>query len=76
QALKRGREVTLVTTRQAFKPDSQKNLTIIEITNVDSLKETLEHLVKTHQALINSMAVSDYTHVYMAGLDELRSNEY
>lgn len=75
QALKRGHEVTLVTTRQAVKPDSQKNLTIIEITNVDSLKETLEPLVKTHQALIHSMAVSDYTPVYMTGLDELRATE-
>ncbi|HEM3165776.1 phosphopantothenate--cysteine ligase [Streptococcus suis] len=75
QALKRGHEVTLVTTRQAVKPDSQKNLTIIEITNVDSLKETLEPLVKSHQALIHSMAVSDYTPVYMAGLDELRATE-
>lgn len=75
QALKRGHEVTLVTTRQAVKPNSQKNLTIIEITNVDSLKEILEPLVKTHQALIHSMAVSDYTPVYMTGLDELRATE-
>ncbi|WP_024378562.1 phosphopantothenate--cysteine ligase [Streptococcus suis] len=75
QALKGGHEVTLVTTKQAVKPDSQKNLTIIEITNVDSLKETLEPLVKNHQALIHSMAVSDYTPVYMTGLEEVQATE-
>lgn len=75
QALKNGHEVTLVTTKQAVKPEPQKNLTIIEITNVESLKSTLEPLVKKHQALIHSMAVSDYTPVYMTGLDEVRETK-
>lgn len=75
QALKDGHEVTLVTTKQAVKPLPQKNLTIIEITNVESLKSTLEPLVKTHQALIHSMAVSDYTPVYMTGLEEVEATE-
>lgn len=75
QALRIGHEVTLVTTKQAVKPEPQKNLTIIEITNVESLKSTLEPLVKTHQALIHSMAVSDYTPVYMTGLDEVQATE-
>lgn len=75
QALKIGHEVTLVTTKQAVKPEPQKNLTIIEITNVESLKSTLEPLVKTHHALIHSMAVSDYTPVYMTGLDEVQATE-
>lgn len=75
QALKGGHEVTLVTTKQAVKPLPQKNLTIIEITNVESLKATLEPLVKTHQALIHSMAVSDYTPVYMTGLEEVEATE-
>lgn len=72
QALARGHEVTLVTTKQAVKPTFHPHLTIVEITNVESLKETLEPLVKTHQVLIHSMAVSDYTPVYMTGLDEVR----
>ncbi|HFI0255455.1 TPA: phosphopantothenate--cysteine ligase [Streptococcus suis] len=75
QALKRGHEVTLVTTKQAVKPTSHDKLTVIQITDVDSLKSTLEPLVKTHHALIHSMAVSDYTPVYMTGLDELRETE-
>ncbi|HFI0213205.1 TPA: phosphopantothenate--cysteine ligase [Streptococcus suis] len=75
QALKDGHEVTLVTTKQAVKPHPQKNLSIIEITNVESLKSTLEPLVKTHHALIHSMAVSDYTPVYMTGLEEVQASE-
>ncbi|NQJ70701.1 phosphopantothenate--cysteine ligase [Streptococcus suis] len=75
QALRIGHEVTLVTTKQAVKPEPQKNLTIIEITNVESLQSTLEPLVKTHHVLIHSMAVSDYTPVYMAGLDEVQATE-
>ncbi len=75
QALNGGHEVTLVTTKQAVKPEPQNNLTIIEITNVESLKSTLDPLVKTHQALIHSMAVSDYTPVYMTGLEEVQATE-
>lgn len=75
QALKIGHEVTLVTTKQAVKPEPQQNLTIIEITNVESLQSTLEPLVKTHQVLIHSMAVSDYTPVYMTGLEEVQATE-
>ncbi|HEL9629693.1 TPA: phosphopantothenate--cysteine ligase [Streptococcus suis] len=75
QALRIGHEVTLVTTKQAVKPEPQQNLTIIEISNVESLQSTLEPLVKTHHALIHSMAVSDYTPVYMTGLEEVQSTE-
>lgn len=75
QALRIGHEVTLVTTKQAVKPEPQKNLTIIEITNVESLQSTLEPLVKTHHVLIHSMAVSDYTPVYMTGLEEVQATE-
>ncbi|HEM6399192.1 TPA: phosphopantothenate--cysteine ligase [Streptococcus suis] len=75
QALRIGHKVTLVTTKQAVKPEPQKNLTIIEISNVESLKSTLEPLVKTHHALIHSMAVSDYTPVYMTGLKEVEATE-
>lgn len=71
RALAAGHEVTLVTTKQAVKPAPQTNLTIIEITNVASLLETLEPLVKSHQACIHSMAVSDYTPVYMTDLAEV-----
>ncbi|HFU3844090.1 TPA: phosphopantothenate--cysteine ligase [Streptococcus suis] len=75
QALRIGHEVTLVTTKQAVKPEPQEKLTIIEISNVESLQSTLEPLVKTHHVLIHSMAVSDYTPVYMTGLDEVKATE-
>lgn len=75
QALERGHEVSLVTTKQAIKPQPHERLTIHEISNVDSLMKSLEPLVKSHHALIHSMAVSDYTPVYMTGLEEVRSIE-
>ena len=75
KALDAGHEVTLVTTKQAVKPAPHERLTIVQITNVESLKATLEPLVNTHQALIHSMAVSDYTPVYMTGLDELKNTD-
>lgn len=70
-----GHEVTLVTTKAAIKPEKQSNLTICEITNVASLKETLETLVKIHPVLIHSMAVSDYSPVYMTGIEEVAASK-
>lgn len=75
ESLKQGHQVTLVTTTAAVKPESVANLTIHEISNVQSLKETLEPLVKTHDVLIHSMAVSDYTPVYMTGLAEVEATQ-
>lgn len=69
--LSKGHQVTLVTTKQAVKPLEQANLTIQLISNVESLLTTLEPLVKSHDVLIHSMAVSDYTPVYMTDLEEL-----
>lgn len=71
RALALGHEVTLVTTKQAGKPAQHPNLTLIQITNVASLLAAMEPLVKTHQVCIHSMAVSDYTPVYMTDLSEL-----
>lgn len=65
-------EVTLVTTKSAVKPESHPHLTLHIIDNVDSLMNNLEPLVKTHDVLIHSMAVSDYTPVYMTDLTELK----
>ncbi|MBM7642008.1 phosphopantothenate--cysteine ligase [Streptococcus loxodontisalivarius] len=73
--LAQGHEVTLVTTKQAVKPASQPNLNLHEISNVESLLTTMEGLVKTHDVLIHSMAVSDYTPVYMTDIDELEKTE-
>lgn len=73
--LEAGFDVTLVTTKQAMKPEPSPGLSILEITNVASLLEALEPLVKNHDILIHSMAVSDYTPVYMTGLDEVAASE-
>lgn len=70
-----GHEVTLVTTKQAVKPAPQDRLTIIEISDVASLLDTLEPLVKTHHVCLHSMAVSDYTPVYMTDLDEVEKTD-
>lgn len=63
--------MTLVTTASAIKPKKRANLSIIEITDVNNLIETLEPLVKSHHVLIHSMAVSDYTPIYMTDLIEV-----
>lgn len=73
--LDQGHKVTLVTTKQAVKPDPHANLDIKLITNVASLLETMEPLVKSHDVLIHSMAVSDYTPVYMTDLAELEETD-
>ncbi|EMC52601.1 phosphopantothenate--cysteine ligase [Streptococcus mutans] len=64
-------QVTLVTTASAIKPKKRANLSIIEITDVNNLIEILEPLVKSHHVLIHSMAVSDYTPIYMTDLTEV-----
>ena len=74
--LQNGHEVTLVTTKGAVKPQKQLNLTTYIVSNVDSLVETLEPLVKTHDVFIHSMAVSDYAPLYMTDLDEIENAEH
>lgn len=64
-----GHQVTLVCGRQAVRPNSQKNLIVQTVTDVQNLIDTLQPLVKTHHALIHAMAVSDYTPVYMTDLN-------
>ena len=74
--LEKGYQVTLVTTKEAVKPKDHPLLTVQIITNVDSLLSTLEPLVKTHDVFIHSMAVSDYTPVYMTDLNEVEQAEH
>ena len=73
--LQKGHQVTLVTTKSAVKPQAQAGLDINIVTDVASLAETLEPLVKTHQVLIHSMAVSDYRPVYMTDLAKLQTTK-
>ena len=72
--LDKGDQVTLVTTPKAVRPAAHPNLTIVQIENVAELLESLEPLVHTHDALIHAMAVSDYTPVYMTGLETVAAS--
>ena len=69
-----GHEVCLITTRSALKPEPHPHLTILEIKNTNDLLLEMKERVPNYQVLIHSMAVSDYTPVYMTGLDEVRTS--
>lgn len=68
--LKAGHVVTLVTTPSAIKPEQQDRLNILSVTSVSNLLDVLPSLVSSHDVCIHSMAVSDYTPVYMTSLQE------
>lgn len=73
--LEAGHQVCLITTSQAVKPSAQQGLTIIEIKNTADLLQTMKDTIMDYQVLIHSMAVSDYTPVYMAGFDEVQASQ-
>ena len=69
-----GHEVCLITTPSAIKPEPHPNLSIREIKNSNDLLFEMKGCVQDYQVLIHSMAVSDYTPVYMTGLDEVKTS--
>ncbi|MBX5325307.1 phosphopantothenate--cysteine ligase [Streptococcus cristatus] len=69
-----GHEVCLITTKRALKPEAHPNLIIREIDNTNDLLVVMQELVKEYQVLIHSMAVSDYTPVYMTRLEEVQAS--
>ena len=69
-----GHEVCLMTTKRALKPEAHPNLSIREINNTKDLLLEMQERVQNYQVLIHSMAVSDYTPVYMTGLEEVQSS--
>ena len=69
-----GHEVCLMTTKRALKPDAHPKLTIREINNTKNLLLEMKERVTDYQVLIHSMAVSDYTPVYMTGLEEVQAS--
>ena len=69
-----GHEVCLITTKRALKPEAHPNLIIREIDNTNDLLVAMQELVKEYQVLIHSMAVSDYTPVYMTRLEEVQAS--
>ena len=70
-ALAKGHQVTLITTPTALKPDPHPHLRLLLIENVEELLTEIQKEVLHHQTLIHAMAVSDYTPVYMTGLEEV-----
>ena len=73
--LEAGHQVCLITTSQAVKPDAHQDLTIIEIENTADLLQTMKDIIMDYQVLIHSMAVSDYTPVYMTSIDEVQASQ-
>lgn len=73
--LEAGHEVCLITTLQAVKPVSHPNLTIIEIKNTVDLLQVMKDKAMDYQVLIHSMAVSDYSPVYMTSIDEVQASQ-
>ena len=69
-----GHEVCLITTNRALKPEPHPHLTIREIKNTHALLLEMKERVPNYQVLIHSMAVSDYTPVYMTGLEEVQAS--
>ena len=69
-----GHEVCLITTKRALKPEAHPNLNIREINNTKDLLLEMQERVQDYQVLIHSMAVSDYTPVYMTGLEEVQAS--
>ena len=72
-ALAKGYQVTLITTPTALKPDPHPHLRLLLVKNVEELLTQMKTEVPQHQVLIHAMAVSDYTPVYMTGLDEVEN---
>lgn len=73
--LEAGHQVCLITTSQAVKPSAHKGLTIIEIKNTADLLQVMKDKVMNYQVLIHSMAVSDYTPVFMTGFEEVQASQ-
>ena len=67
----KGHQVTLITTPTALKPDPHPQLRLLLIKNVEELVVQMKTEVPHHQVLIHAMVVSDYTPVYITGLEEV-----
>ena len=67
-----GFPVTLVTSPTAVRPKEHPLLTMILTANVAELQLVLEEQTPKHQVLIHAMAVSDYSPVYMVGLEDVK----
>ena len=67
--------VILLAGRGAILPDPHPKLTILPISDVADLLVATAKWTPEADVFIHSMAVSDYTPVYMTGLDELKNTD-
>lgn len=67
-------EVILMAGQQAIVPENQPNLTVIRITDVADLMSHLTKWLPTADVVVHSMAVSDYTPVYMTDFDAVANS--
>ncbi|TWT16701.1 phosphopantothenate--cysteine ligase [Streptococcus sp. sy010] len=72
--LNHGHNVTLITSPNSHRPQPHSNLELIEVRTVADLQVCLQEQITKHEVLIHSMAVSDYSPIYMTDLDELKQN--
>lgn len=74
--LQAGHQVTLITTPNAIKPKPHQRLKIISVTSVNDTLETLKKECPEHQVCIHSMAISDYTPVYMTDFQDVKESHH
>ena len=75
QFLAANHQVVLLAGLTALVPDNHSNLQIIRISNVDSLAIAMKHWVPKMDACVHTMAVSDYTPVYMTDLETVEKTK-
>ncbi|GFH41626.1 phosphopantothenate--cysteine ligase [Lactococcus hodotermopsidis] len=68
-------EVILLAGLQALVPDNHDNLTIIRISGVANLLETMQNYLPTVDVVVHSMAVSDYTPIYMTDFETVAKSD-
>ncbi|WEV44743.1 phosphopantothenate--cysteine ligase [Streptococcaceae bacterium ESL0687] len=72
--LKEDCQVTLLAGRNAVLPPDHENLQIITIGDTEDLDQQMKKLVPTAQAVIHTMAVSDYSPLYMTDFKEVEES--
>lgn len=73
--LKANHQVILLAGLTALVPNDHPNLQIIRISNVDSLDVAMKHWLKKMDVCVHTMAVSDYTPIYMTDLETVKKTK-
>ena len=65
--------VIYIHTKGALKPTNHDNLTLIEVTDTESVKNTVEEMLSKNKIdwFVHSMAISDYTVDYVSSAEKL-----